>query len=150
MHYRPIGKTYTCLCRDVVETVHILSRRQALIKFELRVCTERASHRPSFTSYRGIFPFSLSLFLRTIAFKAIRRTPLAVRGIVTKGFVVILDLICMLMIMDVYPLLFSGFVAACYSFRSCCAAVRTKEMQVAANVLSARAASAPVFQRSKH
>jgi len=34
--------------------------------------------------------------------RALRRSPLAVRGIVTKGFAVIPDLICMLMVMDVY------------------------------------------------
>lgn len=48
---------------------------------------------------------------------AIRRIfqALAARRIVTKGFAVILDLICMLMVMDVYLLLFPGFVAAaCY------------------------------------
>jgi len=55
------------------------------------------------------FPFSLSLFpgdrsaerARARA-RTIRRSPLAVRGIVTKGFAVIPDLICMLMVMDVY------------------------------------------------
>lgn len=41
MYYLPIEKTCTCLCRDINENVHTLSRRQALIKFELRVCTER-------------------------------------------------------------------------------------------------------------
>jgi len=41
MHNLSVEKTYTCLCRDVDQNVHILSRRQALIKFELRVCTER-------------------------------------------------------------------------------------------------------------
>lgn len=41
MHYLPVEKMYTCLRRDVDENIHILSRRQALIKFELRVCTER-------------------------------------------------------------------------------------------------------------
>lgn len=76
-HCLLVENMYTCLCREVDENVHILSRRQALIKFELRVCT--ASHRvPSCASYRGIFPFSLSLFLKTIALKTIRRTPLAV------------------------------------------------------------------------
>lgn len=97
-----------CLCwKDVDGNVRILSRRQALIKFELRVCTER---RPFALPRRPTAGFSLSLFLRTIAFEAIRRTPLAVRRIVTKGFAVILDLICMLMVMDVYPLLYPGFV----------------------------------------
>lgn len=121
MHHLPVGKTYTCLCREVDENVHILSRRQALIKFELRVCTERRPIALLRVLPRDFpfLPFSLSLFLGTIAFKAIRRTPLAVRRIVTKGFAVILDLICMLMIMDVYPLLFPGFVAACYFFKSC-------------------------------
>lgn len=37
------------------------------------------------------------------------------RRIVTKGFAVIPDLICMLMVMDVYSSSYSsGFVAACY------------------------------------
>lgn len=39
--------------------------------------------------------------------EAIRRSPLAARRIVTKGFAVILDLICMLMVMDVYLLSYS-------------------------------------------
>ena len=121
MHNLSVEKTYTCLCRDVDQNVHILSWRQALIKFELRVCTERRPIALLRVLLRDFpfLPFSLSLFLRTIAFETIRRTSLAVRRIVTKGFAVILDLICMLMIMDVYPLLFPGFVAACYSFKSC-------------------------------
>lgn len=129
-YYLPVEKTYTRLCRrEVDENVHILSRRQALIKFELRVCTERRPIALLRVLPRDFpfLPFSLSLFLRTIAFKAIRRTPLAVRRIVTKGFAVILDLICMLMIMDVYPLLFPGFVAACYFFKSCLARQFTRK-----------------------
>lgn len=103
----------------------------------------RVSGHPSRPA-RRIFPFSLSLFLRTIAFaERARRSadpPLAVRRIVTKGFAVIPDLICMLMVMDVYLLLFPGFVVACYPpFKSCLrerSAGRSAEMQVAANVLS--------------
>lgn len=78
--------------------------------------------------------------------KAIRRTPLAARRIVTKGFAVILDLICMLMVMDVYLLLFPSFVAAWLSESRF---ARSEEMQVAAmSVLSGRAASAPVLYKS--
>lgn len=57
LHYLRAEKIYTCLCREVDENVHILSRRQALIKFELRVCT---SHRPPSRPTAG---FSLSPFL---------------------------------------------------------------------------------------
>lgn len=45
---------------------------------------------------------------------------LAVRRIVTKGFAVILDLICMLMVMDVYLLLFPGFVATAAAVAAAC------------------------------
>lgn len=81
----------------------------------------RLSRHPS-RPVRRIFPFSLSLFLRTIAFAERRSAdpPLAVRRIVTKGFAVIPDLICMLMVMDVYLLLFPGFVVARYPpLKSC-------------------------------
>lgn len=63
------------------------------------------------------FPFSQDCIDAPVELReAIRRfPPLAVRRIVTKGFAVILDLICMLMVMDVYLRSYSpGFVAACY------------------------------------
>jgi len=40
MHNFSVEKIYMCPCRDADQNV-ILSQRQALIKFELRVCTER-------------------------------------------------------------------------------------------------------------
>lgn len=147
-YYLPVEKTYTRLCRrEVDENVHILSRRQALIKFELRVCTERRPIALLRVLPRDFpfLPFSLSLFLRTIAFKAIRRTPL-------RGAKDCYERICgnprsnlhaddngcisSLISRFCRRLLFPQVVSR--------AAVHSKEMQVAANALSGRAASAPV------
>lgn len=98
----------------------MVSRWQALIKFRVKSLYRPASLRPYSRPRIPSAGFSLSPFpffsgpLRSWRARRSARSPLAARRIVTKGFAVILDLICMLMVMDVYLLLFPGFVAACY------------------------------------
>lgn len=102
--------------------VYTISRWQVLIKFKSLYRTGRPFFSSAFSVPQDSpFPFfSGPLLYSMVESEAIRRFPLAARRIVTKGFAVILDLICMLMVMDVYLLLFPGFVAACLSYFVCC------------------------------
>lgn len=144
MHYLPVEKTYTRLCREVDENVHILSRRQALIKFELRVCTERRPIALLRVLPRD-FPFLPFPFSQDHCFQGDPQNP--VRGAKDcyericgnpRSNLHADDNGCISSLISRFcrRLLFLQVVS--------CAAVHLKEMQVAANALSGRAASAPV------
>lgn len=133
--------------------MYTVSRWQALIKF--RVKSLYRAGRP-FSLRRRILPFPFSQDRCFIAWwrtrRSLRRSPLAARRIVTKGFAVILDLICMLMVMDVYLFSYSLVLSPPASFRVVPCAVEDSLGRNAGgryvHILSGHAASAPVLYKS--